>query len=96
VAITRAKHFLIVIGHGPTLMKSDMWADLIYSQQCNTNQNGYYHLTQNSEFYCRSDVLRAILTYQALPVDVEVMMPFVGKKKVESEIVTKEDFIASV
>jgi superfamily I DNA and/or RNA helicase len=48
VAITRAKHFLFVIGNKRTLSKNEKWAGFI--EQCEKIKDGYFEFTQPNSY----------------------------------------------
>ena len=51
VAITRARHFMFVIGNAETLIKNEIWSQLVSSSVIKAKEGGYFRLTQKSDHY---------------------------------------------
>ena len=50
VAITRAKHFLFVVGNSKTLEKNKVWKDYVRHSQDNASEGGYFKFLSNNQY----------------------------------------------
>ena len=46
VAITRPRHFVFIVGNAHTLLKSEVWSQMVHSSQTKAREGGYFRLDQ--------------------------------------------------